>query len=247
MTRRLQRLVVLVVLTTSSMSCAKRSARQGGWPSTTDMRALTFRATETRNAMARGDYRGSKKQLASLSDWAEDHLSPGDLPEEVAPFAARLRTGAFLGTVAETLPDAAAAFGEVMAACGDCHGRLGLHVPYAVADVVSPEPEVHAHARALQGMWAGVLTSDPARWRTGAFAFLEVPLGPPTNAAGLQAALWSDWVTMLHELDLEVPSNSTRAALFVELLATCSGCHDGDEALPRSRSQGPTEGLAADP
>lgn len=200
-------------------------------PETTADRMLTHFAygTEAHDAVIGGDLDRAKKAGVALAAMAP----LPDTPESSLPFLAAVRVHAGALAEAPTLAEAARAVARLGQACGDCHAAVGRGPrapkdeygnPYAVPTDVMPR-----HQWAMLWVWYGVVSADAGAYDAGLAVLAEAPTWDPRSEnstfAGLQKRVQ----------ELAVAADRTpesRAALYGEVLATCTACHQRYRKTP---------------
>lgn len=194
-------------------------------PETLDDRMLAHfgYGTEAHDAIILGDLAKAQAAGAALAK-----LEPlPDTPEAWKPDQAAVRSAARELSVAPTLPEAARRVAELGSACAGCHTREG-HGPkapaadYNTASAIPTDP-MQRHEWATLWVWYGVVSADNAAYDAGLATLAEPPTWDPrtdnTTFAGLQTRIME-----LASSPEKTPA--ARAALYGELLATCSACHE---------------------
>ena len=199
-------------------------------PDAAHMKEVLDAAEAARLAVIEGDGRAARMRLGWLADHAITTAPP---PPELAPFADQVRAAAATGSDAATLLEVGLATARMGAACGSCH-QVAATGPLFPSQDLPAGGEIDAHmARhqwAVDSMWEGLLAPNEHRWRSGAYAFMESPLGGEPVPGGAQS--WMQRVHALGESGLDAVAPEQRATLLGELLATCALCHQASGAGP---------------
>jgi cytochrome c553 len=162
---------------------------------------------------------------AKLVDFLEE---PDALPEW-REYIDRVRASARSVVATKNLGDAARATGRLGRECARCHEAGKTRIVFAK---LSPPPEdprlapqMASHAWAAERMWEGLIGPDDARWQLGARRLAAAKVGITAEDGSLGIA---DDVSRMHLFARRalVPQSQTdRAQLYGELLATCAHCH----------------------
>ena len=194
-------------------------------PETLDERMLQHfgYGTEAHDAIILGDLGKAQAAGAALAK-----LEPLEgTPEAWKPDLAAVRAAAAALAGAPTLAEAARRMTALGTACAACHIRTGNGPKAPAADYKTesaiPTEPMQRHEWATLWVWYGLISADNAAYDAGLATLAEPPTWDPrtdnTTFAGLQ----------MRVKDLAASPATTaadRAALYGELLATCSACHD---------------------
>lgn len=194
-------------------------------PETLDDRMMLHfgHATRAHDAVAAGDLSAARAAGAALAG-----LEPlPDTPEFWRVGLTEVRAEAGAISAAPSLPEAARAVARTGLACSNCHTRTGLGPKQpqdAPADPTNaPAEAMPRHEWATMWMWFGVISADGKAFDAGLSALVDAAVLDPRQHddtfGGLQQRI----------RDLAAPPARTaadRAALYGEVLANCSACHD---------------------
>lgn len=180
------------------------------------------------DALLQGNLEAFRSQLAGVPDQQLPEASP---PSWLALHGQLGAAAAEAASVAD-LDAAAAAFSDVVLACGSCHAALGTGPVYpapAPADGTDVVQEAMLdHQWVTERLWEGVTGPWDNAWERGADALTTIQvfgdLGPET--------ILSDELLLreqeLRDLGAEAKTTTAldaRAALYGRLLSTCGACH----------------------
>jgi cytochrome c556 len=185
----------------------------------TDRKYMREHATEawyTRKAIISGHLRDAAPVVSRI---ANDAWSPNLRPEYLE-HVTLVRAAARSVQNAATLPQAASALGGLGAACAACHREIGGPPASTAPAALAPADPMLAHAAAELALWQGLITPSEESWRQGARALLEAPeldsdVEQVSTIAHRTKALASD----------ALAEKEPRAALYGEIVSTCSTCH----------------------
>ena len=133
---------------------------------------------------------------------------------------------------AKDLTEMSRGVAAVARTCGDCHATLGgptIIVSEVTMDAPGVLPRMLRHQWAAARLWDGLGGPSQDAWRGGARVLMDAPLEPegltpdrsPAPAIGTLAS-------SVHQLGRKarvVESGVDRAAVYADLIATCSACH----------------------
>jgi hypothetical protein len=204
------------------LSCAKAppapaAARPADLPDLRDeMETHFYRALQLQLAVLGGELAHATDAATAL----RAELETGTYPESWQPFVDLSKGAAHRAAVATTIPEAAAALGDLSDACAQCHVATGggPHAP-----VRDPLPDQHMARHLYGAYWAGygVVAPDDRSWSDGMRALASAPVG--ADAPKLRHL-----DAKLHELAARgatMRDGHERAQLWGELLVVCSECH----------------------
>jgi cytochrome c553 len=163
------------------------------------------------------------RQFATSISWAPDEPAHG--PWATHAVTVRERAGAVAR--AKTVDDAIAKTAKLGAACGNCHGDLGVstsfeQLPKLPADKPTVEARMQRHRWAADRLWEGVIGNANKSWRAGLDLLAAAPLDQPAN----RAAFARDLQRIAKQA--RQPSSGPlvdRATTYGEILVVCARCH----------------------
>ena len=192
------------------------------------MRDHDLHGAAMRNAVARADLEAARREATTL---AELRLAGGIEPPWRRQLDA-MNAAAARVAAAKDVPEMSRNVAAVARTCGDCHATLGGPV-LPVGE--PPEPGSGVAARMMRHQWAaarlwdGLVAPSQEAWRAGARVLADAPLEPETLTPGKSPApAIGTLARSVHDLGQKakvVTSGVDRAAVYGELLATCSACH----------------------
>jgi hypothetical protein len=130
-----------------------------------------------------------------------------------------------------TLELAGTSVGELAVACGSCHSKVGIlpPPPSEMPNGEEWESAMARHAWAADEMWTGLVWKSDARFRHAVEVWNATSLAQPHTAEDKrftpEVLALEDRVHNLAEAAASKTEPSRRAALYGEMLATCSACH----------------------
>jgi cytochrome c553 len=207
---------VLVLLL---VACAKKPPPDPamGLPDLRDeMEGHFFHALQLQLSVIGGDLPAARDAGAAL----ERELAAATFPDAWVPFVAQAKDAAARAAAAQSIPDVAAALGDLSGACARCHVATGGGPHEAMRD---PMPDAHM-ARHLWGaywMGYGVMAPDERSWDAGSRALASAEIG--ADAPKLRHL-----DAKLHDLAVRGRSLTevgARAQHWGELLVVCAECH----------------------
>lgn len=150
---------------------------------------------------------------------------PGALAEHASTFVARARVGA----EAKDLGAAAAALGQVGAACGTCHlARPGERYPASGFEEGDDSllDRMQRHWWATDALWQGLVTPNDTAWTTGATTLADRSL---TRVSGFpdtpEAKARAEALQAAARTAMQATTPDTRGEAFGAIVATCADCH----------------------
>jgi len=182
-----------------------------------------------RDAVARGDLDGTRREANVLADLAADgSLDPAWRQKLDAMTAAADRIAK-----APDLREASRDLGPLVTTCADCHSELGRPKPPVVGSPEDRASDVRSHMRrhewAAAQLWNGLVIPSGDAWREGALALSEAPLAPetltPNEAPMPQIVALAESVHHLGRKAQAAQKPDARAELFGDTMATCAECH----------------------
>ena len=181
-----------------------------------------------RDAVARGDLDGAKREAAGLA------LLPVEGPIDPAwkrKLDAMNVAAARIANAAD-LKDAAHGLGPLAKTCGDCHTMLGRPwpaVPAPTGQASGVQPFMVRHEWAASRMWDGLAIPSDDAWKAGALALAEEPISPEALTPGkTPVAKVGELEQLVHELGRKAETTDkvdARMQLYGETMATCAECH----------------------
>ncbi|HEY5934859.1 MAG TPA: hypothetical protein VIU61_09495 [Kofleriaceae bacterium] len=163
------------------------------------------------------------RQLATSISWAPDEPAHGPW----VTHAVTVRERAAAVAKAKTVDDAIAKTAKLGAACGNCHGELGVspsfeHLPKLPADKPTVEARMQRHRWAADRLWEGVIGNADKSWIAGLDLLAAAPLDQPANRAAYARQLQR----IASQARQPNPGPLTdRATTYGELLVVCARCH----------------------
>lgn len=172
---------------------------------------------------------------AAAQSLAEHDAVPG-VPQTWLPHLARIKASATRAATDGNVQTAAAAMGEIAAACGTCHRAHNVKpevgqapVPTREAAADSAATHMADHQIAVDQLWRGLISHDDDAWRAGAKSLADAKVCP--TEVTQNAAMPKDARRLpetLHELAAQAGTATDLAArgtLYGSMLATCGSCH----------------------
>ena len=184
-------------------------------------------ANAVRGALIDGNLERLRKSAGEL----DVRLPIHGMPDGLVARQAALKSVAGRLAKATTLEMAAGATGELAVACGACHAQVGI-LPPPPSDEPNGdtwESAMAQHSWAADEMWTGLVWKSDARFRRAVEVWNATPLAQPHTAEDKrftpEVLSLEDRVHDLAEQAASMTEPSRRAALYGEMLATCSACH----------------------
>jgi mono/diheme cytochrome c family protein len=222
--RRLSSWTALVAALTT-LSCAARTSEDLG----AHMDEHFAAAVDVQTAVVRGDLAEAREQAV----WLARHPTPASVAGSARAFVDDLRSAADDVATADDLEEAASATSRLALACGSCHTAAGTGPSFLPGSPPSGGSSVRErmtrHIWAADRMWEGLIAQSDESWQAGADILSEALLSPrfvteEATAVDRMNAL-VDHVAGVATFARRERSWDRRAALYGELLPTCSGCH----------------------
>lgn len=192
------------------------------------MRDHDVHGAAMRNAVARADFEAARREAKAL---AELRLGGGIEPPWHKQLDA-MNAAAARVVEAKELPEFARGVAAVARTCGDCHAMLGgpgLPVGEAPEPASDVAGRMRRHQWAADRLWDGLVAPSRESWRAGARVLSDAPLEPETLTPGKSPAPEiGRLAASVHEIGRKastVESGVDRAAVYAELVETCSACH----------------------
>jgi mono/diheme cytochrome c family protein len=194
------------------------------------MRDHAAHAAAMRDAVTRADLDAAKREARTL---AELHVEGGAEPawrERLDAMNAAASRVAAAKDLAETCRELAG----VARTCGDCHATLGgpghVHVvDEPPDDAPGVVPRMKRHEWGAARLWDGLIAPSNHTWKQGARVLMDAPLEPEALTPGKSPVpAIGTLATSVHDLGRKarvVEAPADRAAIFAELMTTCSACH----------------------
>jgi hypothetical protein len=186
-------------------------------------------STWVRDSIADGNLEVIRAPLMELANYRYDTVAPGGWMKGIA----QLQAAARLTAQAQTLPAAATGIATMGRLCGQCHREHGgPKVPRQTPDTSTPSSDrlsgrMLRHTWAMARLWEGLIAPSDDAWRAGADALAHAPIAAPETAQRLPQAFVNIFgvVRQLGVKASRAEADEPRAAVFAELLFTCSQCH----------------------
>jgi|GEM_PF-1161349 len=186
-------------------------------------------STWVRDSIADGDLEVIRAPLMELVNYRYNTVAPGGWMKGIA----QLQAAARLTAQAQTLAAAATGIATMGRLCGQCHSELGgPRMPRQTPDTSTPSSDrlsgrMRRHTWAMARLWEGLIAPSDDSWRAGADALAHAPMAAPETAQGLPQAV-VNILGLVRQLGVKASraeADEPRAAVFAELLFTCSQCH----------------------
>lgn len=182
-----------------------------------------------RDAVARADLEGTRREAKVL---AELRIDGGIEPTWRKQLDAMNAAAATI-VDAKNLAEASHGLAAVARTCGDCHATLGgpgpvVGEPPGEGSGVGPRMQRHQWAAAR--LWEGLAAPSEDAWKAGARVLADAPLEPEVLTPGKSPApAIGVLASSVHEIGRKarvVKATVDRGAVYAELMATCSACHN---------------------
>ncbi len=162
--------------------------------------------------------------------WLASHPAE-QFPAAAEPALEQMRAEARIMLAQDELTDIARSLARMGTACGNCHritdGGPHLRIEEAPPLTSAPEGHMNRHVWAVDRLWEGIIGPSDAAWAAGAAALVGAPL---TFGAGTATSDQADQLARkVHDLATRAGAASEpkdRAAVYGELLQTCTLCHE---------------------
>lgn len=128
---------------------------------------------------------------------------------------------------ATTVPDAIHKMARLGAACGNCHGDVGVspqfrNPPRVPDDQSTIEARMVRHRWAADRIWEGVIGNEETAWNQGLTVLATTPIDAPNDRAGIGRKLRQ----LADQARKPGPGRMTdRATTYGEILELCASCH----------------------
>lgn len=242
-------LSVAAVMLTAALVVAASSAGRAQTPEPTlpsdpgrlaEMQHHFMQVTLIHEALIRGDLQALRAPARELSALA----MPWRVPASASAKVSVIRDAGRRMITATSVASAAESAGTALSVCGDCHQSLGVKPvpsPTGRPNVGGIVGHMVEHQRAMDELVQGIVIPSPVVWNQGVARLRTAPLSARAlpSGSGLSNQVRSS-ETRVHALADEAARSNTlerRAAVYGQLLATCSQCHG-----LHSRIWGPTSG-----
>lgn len=180
--------------------------------------------TRMQRAIALGQLERAREE-ARLVDALDE---PGILPEW-KPYIDRIRGAARDVAAAPDTVQAARSTARLGRQCASCHeamkARIVFPKPPAPLPGVKLQTQMASHEWAAARMWEGLIAPDDARWLDGARRLAEARIDVTAEAGSLGIADDAARVRLFARRAQTPRSQSERADLYGDMLATCAHCH----------------------
>ena len=183
--------------------------------------------SELQRMIARGHLDDAKR----LATWLGDHDEP--MPADWQPQIDELHVAARAVAVAPDLAIAASHAARLGRACSKCHEIHNATVTFSwepppdeAADLPS---QMKRHQWAAARLWEGLVGPSDELWKEGSSVLATAQLDAVQAAKGVARGDIAALAAHLRELADragKVTDHDARAALYGDLLSTCSGCHE---------------------
>jgi hypothetical protein len=156
-------------------------------------------------------------------------LDEPDMLPEWKPYVDRIRATAREVVAAPDTVQAARSTARLGRQCAACHeasrAKIVFPKPPATLPGAKLGTQMVSHDWAAARMWEGLIGPDDARWLEGARRLSEARIDIAAEAGSLGIADDAARVRLLARRALVPRSQSERAELYGDLLATCAHCH----------------------
>jgi cytochrome c553 len=184
--------------------------------------------TTARDAIIQGKLDDAKAAIGPLTKPDASEAFPPEWRSWVAAVEVKAQAVA----QAKDLQTASTAIAQVALACAQCHdandgGPLKSDAPDVPSQTWSPGQNMPLHRWASDWMWTGLLANDSGAWNRGADELDNQPLAlrfdkaPPSSGQRELEQL----VYLIANKALTTDAPTERAALYGNLLGTCTQCH----------------------
>jgi cytochrome c553 len=189
-------------------------------------------------SIIRGNLEGAKNEARMVSHFPD----PVGLSPAAAPYLVAMRAAAGRAADASDLARAAAATGDMLATCGDCHraaGTMPAHPAPAETALGGVIGHMLAHQAAMDLLVQGLTTPSTSLWNQGADALVDSPIRKgqlPSDAKVSGELMKSE--KHVHELAArakQAEDTPSRVAVYSDLVQSCATCHGAN-----GKGYGPT-------
>lgn len=147
----------------------------------------------------------------------------------LAPLAAQSQAVSDAATAlgeARTIPEACRRMAKVAGACASCHAHFPrpLNVPPEREPTPAQPDRIQLHVTASDRLFEGAVLGDLRRWREGIDGLAANPVPIPGREA-LASRLQDRARGALAEIQSGTSTTESRAAVYGEMLVTCTECH----------------------
>ena len=182
-----------------------------------------------RDAVAHADLVAARRHAKLLADFRIE----GDPDSTWRKNLAAMSAAAQRVADAEDLTAASRDLAALARTCGDCHATLGGPHPVVGAapgeDGASLSLRMQRHQWAAARAWDGLVVPDDAAWKAAARVLADAPLEPEMLTPGKRPTLSTrELAASMHELGRNAQvaeAGVDRGAIYGELIAKCSACH----------------------
>lgn len=231
------RLAALIFL----VACGAPEPPQTPEPSAKDAKAefsLVMRehyevATESRNALIRGDLDGARTAAAMMAK-----LETPEVPEPWKPHLTAMEDAAKKLSEATDLDIAGQAVGTLAKTCGDCHESVGggpkKDAAAALANDTPPEGHMPQHLWVADRLWLGIIANEPTLFQTSAKFLAESELHQLADEGAADEEM-ATLEKQVHELAGSQGSTANRgeqASLYGHMITNCAQCHGRAGIVP---------------
>jgi cytochrome c556 len=162
--------------------------------------------------------------------WLASHQAE-QFPAAAEPALEQMRAEARIILAQDELTEIARSLARMGTACGNCHRVTdgGPHLKLGEAPPLTSAPEEHMnrHIWAVDRLWEGIIGPSDASWAAGAAALVGAPL--TFGAGGATSDQADQLARKVHDLATRATAATDpkdRAAVYGELLQTCTLCHE---------------------
>lgn len=230
-TKRFRMVIALFGLATISGSCA--SGRSG--PEISAMHSRFTRVMAIHTGIVLGDI----ERAQDAADWLTRQEDNRVFPPEAERYKAEMKRFASLIARDRDLETMATRAGQLAATCGSCHRAMTGGPTFVVGSQAgsgeSTANHMILHVWAVDRMWEGLVGPSQEAWEAGSLALTRewVPTEAAAQRSGSPQAARAilGELAQLGSLAKEASTQEARAALYGDVLKSCSRCHGGG-ALP---------------
>jgi cytochrome c553 len=177
---------------------------------------------------------GDLDGVRASARWLAGHADTAGMPPAALPWASRMQAVARDGGEAGSLQDAAFVVARMGATCGSCH--VAAVAGPRIAVITQPESSPAAvtdrmlqHFWGADRMWDGLVAPSDTSWRAGAQALADpAAYEPLLGAVATRLDDARSLAASLRALGVRAEraaSQAEREAVYGDVLAACTGCH----------------------
>jgi cytochrome c553 len=175
---------------------------------------------------------GNLSQAQVQARWLATHKE--ETPDSWQPYVMTFQSEASAVADAKTIDAAAAAVGQMVADCGDCHAAHKAKPNIGSSRIVgrggSVKEHMTAQLEALDRLWDGLMIPSDQAWNEGAKLLAKVAV--PQKSLQREGLDKADSATVLAESlrnlsasAVKATTRGERSTTYAELLSTCVACH----------------------